>query len=330
MSKASGFVMPRAYSDDLRCRVVLYYLQNRSARYIGRSLSISERTVNRIVSKFTRFGDIAPQRQQHGPSSLLSDFEKVTVLQSLLEQPGIYLREVQEELFSIGSVVSLSTICRTAKRLGLSRQRLKRIAMQRSEIQRARFLCDREEFRPDMFIFVDETGSNRRNSLRMYGYGIRGLTPVCHQLCVNGQRISAIGVMSMRGIEDAYIVDRSVNSDIFVTFVQRCLLPIIQPFDGDNPRSIVVLDNASIHHSKEVVNLISAAGSIVMYLPPYSPDLMPIEEAFSKVKAYIRDNEVAYQSTSKPKIIVAEAFNTVSQEDCIGYMSHTGYIPVYS
>ena len=109
-------------------------------------------------------------------------------------------------------------------------------------------------------------------------------------------------------------------------FVRRCLLPIVQPFDGVNLRSIVVLDNATIHHCKLVVNLISAAGSLVFYLPPYSPDLMPIEELFSKVKSYIRDSEKAYQSIHSPELIVAHAFASITQQDCIGYMTHAGYI----
>ena len=63
-------------------------------------------------------------------------------------------------------------------------------------MQRARFLCDIQKFKPEHFVFVDETGSNRRNSLRKYGYGIRGLTPVSHQIRIHSQRITAIGVMS--------------------------------------------------------------------------------------------------------------------------------------
>ena len=54
--------------------------------------------------------------------------------------------------------------------------------------------------------------------------------------------------MTTRGVEDAYLVDGNVNGKIFLDFVQRCLLDVIQPFDGNNPRSVVVFDNASIHH----------------------------------------------------------------------------------
>ena len=192
--------MPRAYSNDLRCRVLLHYLANRSTNWISKRLYVSESTVRRIVVLFRRYGDIEPKEQRHGPHRMLSDFELVTVLQILLEQPGTYLRELQERLLEKGSLISLPTLCRTAKRLGLTRQVMRRVMIQRSDVQRARYLCDIQEFRPDHFVFVDETGSNRRNSLQKYSYGIRGLTPVSHQICINGQRISAVGVLSSRGI----------------------------------------------------------------------------------------------------------------------------------
>ncbi len=103
--------------------------------------------------------------------------------------------------------------------------------------------------------------------------------------------------MSTRGIEDVYLAEGSVNGDTFVQFIQRSLLNIIQPFDGNNPRSVVVLNNASIHHVDAVCELISAAGALVRFLPPYSPDLNPIEELFSKVKGYLKENEIAHQVT---------------------------------
>ena len=108
-----------------------------------------------------------------------------------------------------------------------------------------------------------------------------------YQLFVYGKRISGIGILTTQGIEDVYIVEGSVNGAVFIQFIQRCLLNVIQPFNGSNHNSVVVFDNASIHHLSTVFDLITAAGALVSFLPPYSPDLNPIEEAFSKVKAYI-------------------------------------------
>ena len=147
-----------------------------------------------------------------------------------------------------------------------------------------------------------------------------------HRLSVNGKRLSAIGVMSYNGIEDMYIAEGNVNSDTFLQFIQCCLLPILLPFDGDNPRSVIILDNAAIHHVELVTRLISATGALVRFLPPYFPDLNPLEEAFSKVKSYLRNNESAYQCTTTPRILISEAFLSISTEDCQNYFKHAGYM----
>ena len=70
------------------------------------------------------------------------------------------------------------------------------------------------------------------------------------------------------------------------------------PFDGDNSRSVLVMDNAAIHHVEAVIDLLIAAGILIRFLPPYSPDLNPIEEAFSKVKAYVKNTRLP---TSPPE-----------------------------
>ena len=65
----------------------------------------------------------------------------------------------------------------------------------------------------------------------------------------------------------------------FCDFIENCLLPLLMPFNGSNPRSIVVIDNASIHHVEKVVQLVSGVGALLWFLPLYSPDLNPIEPA---------------------------------------------------
>ena len=176
-----------------------------------------------------------------------------------------------------------------------------------------------------MLIFIDETGSDRRKSMRQFSYGLRGITPVTHHLLSYGERISAIGTVSTRGVEDVYLVEGSVDGDMFLRFVERSLLDIIQPFDGTNSISVVILDNASIHHVDEVCSLISATGALIRFLPPYSPDLNPIEEVFSKVKSYLIDNEIAYKTTHNPRLIILEAFASVTTQDCCNYIKHSGY-----
>ena len=91
------------------------------------------------------------------------------------------------------------------------------------------------------------------------------------------------------------------------------------PFDGQNPRSIVIMDHASIHHVGRIQDIITGVGARLMYLPPYSPDLMPLEEVFA-------NNDSAYISTHSPELFVRLAFCKITKDDCIAYIRHAGYI----
>jgi transposase len=97
-------------------------------------------------------------------------------------------------------------------------------------------------------------------------------------------------------------------------------------FQWHNPNSIVVLDNASIHHVERVRDIVTGVGARLCFLPPYSPDLMPLEEVFSKVKYCLKESDNAYLATSQPELLVKLAFSTITQKDCIGYIRNAGYI----
>ena len=103
---------------------------------------------------------------------------------------------------------------------------------------------------------------------------MRGIPPCDHRLLIRGTRYSAIPIVSIAGVHDVYIAEGNMNGERFAKFVQDSLLPILMPFNGTNPRSIVIMDNASIHHVDEIADLIETqAGAKICYLPPYSPDL---------------------------------------------------------
>ena len=144
---------------------------------------------------------------------------------------------------------------------------------------------------------------------------------------VRGKRYSAIPVMSISGIHDVEIVEGSVNGNRFETFVENTVLPILNPFNGTNALSVVIMDNCSIHHVTSIVDLIETdAQAKLIFLPPYSPDLMPLEEVFSKVKSIIKMNYKIFQVCSAPRALLAMAFTFITMDDCIGYTQHSGYI----
>ena len=198
--------------------------------------------------------------------------------------------------------------------------------MQRSDKERAKFMVQVQCIPANCFVWVDETGSDHRDSRRKTGYGLQGIPPVSFQLRVRSSRISAVSCITTDGAEDLYLTEGSVNGDAFMEFVQQCLLPVLKPFNGQNTKSIVLLDNVSIHHVENVQETVNGVGALLWFLPPYSPDLYPIEERFSKVKKFLTHNSVAFQSTDSPRVLVtAAALATVTKEDCLGYIKHAGY-----
>ena len=85
--------------------------------------------------------------------------------------------------------------------------------------------------------------------------------------------------MSLDGIHDVHLAEGNVNGEKFETFIQNCVLPVFQPFNWTNPHSVVIMDNASMHHIEAISHLIEdQAGARLLFLPPYSPDLNPVEE----------------------------------------------------
>ena len=102
-------------------------------------------------------------------------------------------------------------------------------------------------------------------------------------------------------------------------------MPLCSPFPG--PLSVLVIDNARIHHGDKILELADWYGVRIEYLPPYSPDLNPIEEAFSKIKSFIRRNNDVFLSAEPHEIMydLYVAMDIVSPADAMGYFIHAGY-----
>lgn len=114
-----------------------------------------------------------------------------------------------------------------------------------------------------------------------------------------------------------FVIDRPMNSVIFLTYVQRCLVPTLRPGD------IVIMDNLKPHKAKGVREAIEAAGGKILYLPPYSPDLNPIEMAFAKLKALLR--KAAERSIDALWTTIGTLLDAFTAEECAAYLRHAGY-----
>ena len=106
---------------------------------------------------------------------------------------------------------------------------------QRDESLHAMLVSEVSIYTADMFIFLDETGTDRRDALRRYAYSWRGLPALAHKLLVKGQYLSSIAIMSSSGVLDCQVAQGTVDGDVFYDFVQSRVLPHLMPFNGINP-----------------------------------------------------------------------------------------------
>lgn len=298
---------------------------------VAQNLGVDRSTVCRTVDLFYRTGNIT--KKAYDSSNLprkLTDLVKLILIQLILERPGIYIRELQAEIKEItGSDISAGSICNFFHAQGFSRQKMQLVAKQRCNSLRLAYATEVSIYNVDMFVFVDETGADRRDALRKYAYSWRGSPAKSCKLLVRVEHITALALMSCSGILDCKIVRGSVNGEVFYNFVQSNILPHLMPFNGTNPHSVVVLDNATIHHIDGIKGMIEEVGALVLFLPPYSPDYNPIEEAFGKVKAITKAYEQELEFGEMDiEDIVLPSFSHITPEDCVSWIADSEIYPM--
>lgn len=319
----------KAYHSDLRWRIVWQRLSlELTFKQIAMRLNIAISTAKSVYSLFEITGDVEPKLS--GPRRelrKLDDHMELFILGLILDDPSLYLSEICDKVVELSGIrVSQATICRLLQRYGLTRKKVRQVALQRSDSLRGAFIAQVLMYKRDLFVWVDETGCDRRNSIRKFGYAIRGETPICHRIFVRGQRISAVAAISTEGLVAMDLKSSgTVASDFFYDFIRGSLIPQMNPFDGSSPKSIVIMDNCSIHHVSEVKQLFDAVGIPVFFLPPYSPDYNPIEQTFSYVKYYLKQHDALIQTIGNPEVIVRAAFMSITPSHCNRWIDNSGY-----
>jgi len=189
---------------------------------------------------------------------------------------------------------------------------------ERADVIQARELfisgCEKED--QSEFIFLDESGLNLGMS-SLYGRAksderLRSFDPFN-----KGKRTTMIAAMSSERIEAATFGEWHVDGDIFLSFIECCLVPTL------HPENIVIMDNLSTHKVSGVRERIEATGARLVYLPPYSPDLSPIELCWSKIKGIIRKK--APRTFEELKEATCEAFRSIKKNDLKEWFTHCGY-----
>lgn len=165
--------------------------------------------------------------------------------------------------------------------------------------------------------FVDECATNDA-MVPLYGRAPKGERAVGSKPRAKGNHRTVVGALSLRCGLTATAWPGPMDGDGFLSWVEGSLVPLLS--EGD----VVVIDNASIHKADAVVQAIKAAGAEVLFLPPYSPDYNPIEEAWSKFKALLR--RAGAHTTEALHEAIAVAARAITMLDTVGYLSHAGYL----
>ena len=128
---------------------------------------------------------------------------------------------------------------------------------------------------------------------------------------------------------DCLIVTGGVDGNEFYQFVHSQLLPHLKPlnFDGSNEHSIVVMDDATIHHVDGIVNMTEEVGAMVMFLLPYSPDFNPIEALFSKLKKTIKWFEQELKADDMDLETIVYSYCHITPQDCCNWITDAGIYP---
>jgi transposase len=165
-------------------------------------------------------------------------------------------------------------------------------------------------------VFVDEMGTNTSLGL-IYAYSLRGYRAYAKVPRNRAPNTTLLSSMSLEGMGPSLAVEGSINRDVFEVCVERVLAATLRP------GQIVVMDNLSTHKGKRVKEIIEKRGYVLLYLPPYSPDFNPIEEAFSKIKGLLR--KAGARSREALVEAVGAALAGVGARDARGFFEHCGY-----
>ena len=189
-------------------------------------------------------------------------------------------------------------------------------ASEQNEVTREAWREQAKQLQRTDLVFVDETGSHIAMT-PLYAYAPRGQRAIGKVPRNYGASLTLIASLSMQGMGEALMLDGAADAAAFEVYVEQLLAPSLKP------GQIVILDNLSIHQGPRVRAAIEARGCRLLFLPAYSPDFSPIEEAFSKVKTLLRRQGARTREALQEAI--AQALLTVTAQDARGWFTHCGY-----
>ena len=185
--------------------------------------------------------------------------------------------------------------------------------------RRARWKAYQGKIAPQRLVFIDETWV-KTNMAPLRGWGPRGKRLKAYAPYGHWKTLTFIAALRHDRIDAPFVIDGPINGELFGLYVEQILVPTLSPGD------IVVLDNLGSHKGKAARAAVRATGARLIFLPPYSPDLNPVEQVFAKLKHLIRKAQPRQVEATWRK--VGQLLDHFSPAECANYLANAGYASV--
>jgi transposase len=313
--------MPRPYSEDLRLRVVHAVESGKTTREVGALYQVSPGFVSNIHQLWQQTGHIHPKQLGGYRRALLAPY-KAALSEQLSNSPSMTLKEVQAWLENEhGLTVSISCIdkfirhklgYRYKKTVVACERKREDAAAAREQWQAWQQSCDGAKL-----VFLDETGLST-DMIRRYGRALGGAR--CQDSAPAGhwQTLTFIAGLRVDRITAPWCVDQAMTGEAFKEYLRSQLGPTLKAGD------IAICDNLPAHKVAEVQGVIEAQGATLKYMPPYSPDLNPIEQVFAKLKTLLR--KAAERTYDKLWQTTGQLLDQFQPDERLSLFKNSGYV----
>ena len=311
--------MAKGYSKDLRARAVELVESGESAREVARILNLGASTTIRWMDRWRKTGNVeAKPGTGHSRSPL--ERHKRWLIELVAAEPDLTLEEIRVRLRSEKKQkAGIGSIWRFFDRHDITFKKTLHAAEQdRPDVaaERAALKAEQPKLRAPRLVFIDETAVTTK-MVRHYGRSPRGQRLVSGVPHGHWKTLTLVAALRIDGLTAPYVIDGAMDGPSFLAYVEQVLVPTLRKGD------IVFMDNLRTHKIAGAREAIEAVGARVRYLPAYSPDLNPIEQAFSRLKAALRKG--ATRTVDALHKLIGKLVKSFAPQMCANYFRHAGY-----
>jgi transposase len=315
--------MIHCYSLDLRVRIIAFVEAGHSRRAAARHFGVSDSCAIKLLQRQSQSGSPAPARQGRPPGTgKLAPYEAF-LIRTVEAQPDITMPDLATRLLEEQGVrADPATLSRLLCRRGFTyKKQLLASECARADVRDERRVWTthrqpRLRAQPSRFVFLDETFVNtklvRLRGRSRRGERLRAAAPFGHW-----RTHTFIAGLRCHELSAPWVINGPLNRAVFDTYVETQLAPTLAKGD------VVILDNLAVHKSAKAAQCLKAKGAWFLFLPPYSPDLNPIEQAFAKLKAHLR--EAGARTFEALWQAIGAICDLFTPQECWNYLKAAGY-----